>query len=656
MSKEEVIRENERIAIAKMAEAQARHEKAVYASASGMEPDGRKATLAAAAAKLRVNPDDLTVVHAGYLIKAPPSAGKKITMKGWKSRYFVLRKKSAVLEYYSNKEAFKKGANPKGVVDLSLCARPVTRSGGGDRGKNVSKKYSNMISLNSPRRGFQFSAPSVIEAMKWVKLITSVQDRIKSAGGLAPYGYGAAAPAPVIAGGGDAESSDEDDDEEDLPPAVEPYAAHSSHASPIASPKATPKGVNKPAGAALAGGVGGVAAAGAVAGATVSSAASVTPKTTAPEIAVYDPTATQPTAGTSASSRPAAATSPAAARAQPRAAAALPDGTFRGLPPLKIDRTHESKPWFFGPMDRNEADEVLREAVAEDGSGLFIVRSSERTGGFVMSWIGGVDGKVTHTQVLELPNETFKFKSKHGPPAQQTLTRLIECKEFVAMLRRADESFRKECDEDDVGPLPPTLAAAPAAVAAPPSGGRSRKESFYIAHTPRDKRRRRPTTAASDAAVQLRKMQKENERLRQELQAAREFLAAQSGNGGRDGGDMPPAPPASDFAEDGRSSMPSAPPPPQESSANTDTGFVEAKMYSQGSLRDKRYKSAGAHAKSAPAIGVTPDPLITAPLKEQDLVSQLLLQEELRKKLDDTYTRIRQNSMAGDYAADDEDI
>ena len=32
-------------------------------------------------------------------------------------------------------------------------------------------------------------------------------------------------------------------------------------------------------------------------------------------------------------------------------------------------------------LDRNEADEVLREAVAEDGSGLFIVRSSERTGG-----------------------------------------------------------------------------------------------------------------------------------------------------------------------------------------------------------------------------------------------------------------------------------
>ena len=47
---------------------------------------------------------------------------------------------------------------------------------------------------------------------------------------------------------------------------------------------------------------------------------------------------------------------------------------------------------------------MLREAAASDGSGLFIVRHSERTSSYVMSWIGGGEGKVTHTQVCKRPH------------------------------------------------------------------------------------------------------------------------------------------------------------------------------------------------------------------------------------------------------------
>eukprot|EP00035_Acanthoeca_spectabilis_P037980 m.49087 g.49087 ORF g.49087 m.49087 type:complete len:585 (+) comp8941_c0_seq2:627-2381(+) len=580
-TKEEQIRENEKIAIAKMAQAQAKHERAVYASASGMEADVRKASVAVGASKLGVAPDDQTVVHSGYLIKAPPTSGK-LSMKGWKSRFFVLRKRSAVLQYYASKEAFKKGDLPKGIIDLTLCEHPHTRSNKGatfEKQKQVSKKYSNIITLTSPRRVYHFSAPSVVEAMRWVKLIGDVQERIKTSG-LAPYSYGAAAPAPVLAGGGDAdelsEDEDEDDEEdEDAPPPVSNGGA---------------------------------------------------PRTPAP-------VAQSPTSRSHGAAPPRGATSP---KSEPRAAAPLPPpGTFTGVPPVKMDRTHESRPWFFGPMDRTEADETLREAAASDGSGLFIVRSSEHTGGFVMSWIGGTNGKVTHTQVLELPSGMFKFKSKHGPPSQPTLTKLIECKEFVAMLRRADDSFRKTCSEDEPEEAQPTTQKK-VSLAVPEykpdssndsSSVRTRTESFYVTHTPRDKRRRRPTTAASDAAVQLRKMQKENERLRQELQAAREFLAAQAApeSGGDDG-------------DDGDDFVPPPPPPPPPA----DDEFQIASIHKQDSQR------------KTPSSTKSGAPLITAPLREQDLVTQLLLQQELRKKLEETYTRISQNS--GDFVEPDEDI
>jgi hypothetical protein len=242
-----------------------------------------------------------------------------------------------------------------------------------------------------------------------------------------------------------------------------------------------------------------------------------------------------------------------------------------------------------------------------------------------MSWIGGTDSKVTHTQVLELEDGTFKFKSKHGPPAKASLTKLIEGKEFVAMLRKADQSFRNDCTEDEE-PVGKTVTISVTEDSkSSTSAGRTRAESFYVTHTPRDKRRRRPTTAASDAAVQLRKMQKENERLRQELQSAREFLVAQAGADDGDDGDD-----GADFSH-----LP--PPPPSAAPAEE---FKVAAVHTQDSQRRKKGSD---------------DPLITAPLREQDLVTQLLLQQELRQKLDDTYTRIRQNN-GGDFVEADEDI
>jgi hypothetical protein len=60
--------------------------------------------------------------------------------------------------------------------------RQVTRSKGGQshsKESNRSKKYSNMVSLASPRRTYQFSAPTVVEAMRWVQVIADVQDKMK---------------------------------------------------------------------------------------------------------------------------------------------------------------------------------------------------------------------------------------------------------------------------------------------------------------------------------------------------------------------------------------------------------------------------------------------------------------------------------------------
>ena len=55
--------------------------------------------------------------------------------------------------------------------------------------------------------------------------------------------------------------------------------------------------------------------------------------------------------------------------------------------------------------------------------------------GFAMSWIGGHKGTITHTKVSKLGTGVYKFDSKHGPSPQISLTALIECEEFRAMLR-----------------------------------------------------------------------------------------------------------------------------------------------------------------------------------------------------------------------------
>eukprot|EP00038_Savillea_parva_P001145 m.101789 g.101789 ORF g.101789 m.101789 type:complete len:539 (-) comp10408_c0_seq1:3362-4978(-) len=534
LSKEETIRQNERIAIDKIAKAQAEHQKGKFATSSGMTVEGERTATHASASQ------DKSVLHAGYLIKAPPIKGK-VSIKGWKSRYFVLRKESVVLQYYGSKESFEEGEPPKGVIDLAVCDRPITRTRAGgahDLQKQVGKKYANLITLSSPQRVYHFSAPSVKDAMTWATLLGDVHKKLQVPG-LAP-------------GRPDDDATlDEDDDEEVLTTTVPPNNKPGMSTAPTSGGPTLPQGtVLRPRGS----GSGGTPAASGIATAHLAS---------------------------------------------------------------KMDRTHESREWFFGPMDRAETEEMLTEALASDGSGLFIVRSSETTGGFVMSWIGGTEGKITHTQVLELSDGTFKFKSKHGPPPQKSLTRLIECEEFRAMLRRADASFRREATggtADDSGPV--TQRSVPGGNGADNDADTGKIESFYLTHTPRDKRRRRPTTAASDAAMQLRKAQRENERLQQELNAAREFLAAQ-GDDNDTGADTHDAPP---------------PIPPRA------TEFKTAEIHSQGSQRRK------------PSDG----PLIVAPLAEQDLVSQLLLQQELRYKLEETYTRIRKFS--GDFVEEDEEI
>ena len=70
LSKEETIRQNERIAIDKIAKAQAEHQKGKFATSSGMTVEGERTATHASASQ------DKSVLHAGYLIKAPPIKGK----------------------------------------------------------------------------------------------------------------------------------------------------------------------------------------------------------------------------------------------------------------------------------------------------------------------------------------------------------------------------------------------------------------------------------------------------------------------------------------------------------------------------------------------------------------------------------------------------
>lgn len=78
-----------------------------------------------------------------------------LPIRGWKSRFFVLRKRSAVLQYYASKEAFQKGDLPKGIIDLTLCEHPHTRS---NKGTTFEKqKQGPCHSSHSRALGFLFS-------------------------------------------------------------------------------------------------------------------------------------------------------------------------------------------------------------------------------------------------------------------------------------------------------------------------------------------------------------------------------------------------------------------------------------------------------------------------------------------------------------------
>jgi hypothetical protein len=249
------------------------------------------------------------------------------------------------------------------------------------------------------------------------------------------------------------------------------------------------------------------------------------------------------------------------------------------------------------------AEDTLREATSSAVcGGLFLVRQSDRGIGFAMSWIGGHKGTITHTKVSKLGNGMYKFDSKHGPSPQISLTALIECEEFRAMLRRAHDSFQQNASE--------ALSRARAknmTVAAPSAGIDESDDDFYIMHTPLKLKAASPSTSSSTPGSAAEKMKNENDKLRGELLEAQAWLAhAREG-----GGDAPVAP-----------AVPAA-------------GAVAKQYMHHVPLKSKE----GA---------------VKAPLSEVDLVAQV--QQDLVDRLEMTYAAIQSQGSLRDRVDTDHDI
>eukprot|EP00041_Stephanoeca_diplocostata_P031632 m.990372 g.990372 ORF g.990372 m.990372 type:complete len:786 (+) comp24000_c1_seq29:267-2624(+) len=364
-------------------------------------------------------------------------------------------------------------------------------------------------------------------------------------------------------------------------------------------------------------------------------------------------------------------------------------GYSAGVAPTKVDRRYEARPWYYGVMDRNEAESILRDALSPEGSGLFIVRRSDHSGNqLVMSWIGGKDRIVTHTKIADTP-DGFQFVSKHGPPMKPSLVDLIECTEFRDMLRRADASFRRECEEDGEGSgadgdsnadaadaaeaeddFSDDLSASGAVGAKPP-----RRESFYIAHTPRGRASagqkaraikqgrtqvgnkiivqapRKPTDADDAATRELLRMEHENMRLKRELLAAQAFLQSQSAthevSWDASQGTARPAAPPTDCISEGEYSEededdevfdePSddfatlAAPPPNLLHGDDPPGFMVAELVRQESAIHHQGRLSGSTAGGGDGAR-----------SELDIVAQL--QAQLKGQIKDTYAKIQQRT------------
>jgi hypothetical protein len=104
-------------------------------------------------------------------------------------------------------------------------------------------------------------------------------------------------------------------------------------------------------------------------------------------------------------------------------------------------KDHASKPWFFGFMNRDEAEAELFRALRGSSSSKFLVRESPKDPGiFALSWSQA--GKITHTKII-MQDGYYVFDVAQSVLQQfraRTLTELIESREFQVYLASVEES------------------------------------------------------------------------------------------------------------------------------------------------------------------------------------------------------------------------
>eukprot|EP00049_Salpingoeca_infusionum_P019084 m.360113 g.360113 ORF g.360113 m.360113 type:complete len:742 (-) comp18898_c0_seq1:428-2653(-) len=103
------------------------------------------------------------IVKQGWLVKSPPAG----VMKGWKKRFFRLKRKSATgnarLEYFADEKATARGAS-KGVIDLSTCSAV-------EPGTPEPEKAKYIFKVITSSRIYTLQAQAQIEMQGWIDAI-----------------------------------------------------------------------------------------------------------------------------------------------------------------------------------------------------------------------------------------------------------------------------------------------------------------------------------------------------------------------------------------------------------------------------------------------------------------------------------------------------